>query len=155
MSECLLYGAGELRVDNKEIPWEELISSDSLLAELAVSFRRRGWPSRTPQEIRQELLRMRAKYDKKVVLGKFMNEGERLYFSKHPSTWVTESEDEDDIFMPIGALSAKIKSAASSKSKGAASSKGKSAASSKGKSAASSKGKSGASMEPGGCIDGR
>ena len=64
-----------------------------------------------------------------------------MYFSKHPSIWLNESEDEDDIFMPSGALSAKIKSEASSKGKAASSSKGKGEASSKGKSGASSKGK--------------
>ena len=140
-----------MTVDNKEVPWEELISSDSLLAEDGASFRRRGWPSRSPQEIRQELLRIRARYDKRVVLGKFMNEGERLYFSKHPSLWLNESEDEDDIFMPSGALSSTGKSDASAKGKSVApSSRSKTASSSRSKSAASSKSKT----DAGGCVDG-
>ena len=62
----------------------------------------------------------------------------------NPYSWVEESEDEDDIFMPP-----------SSKGKGAASSKSKGAASSKGKGAASSKGKGAASTDAGGCVDGR
>ena len=53
----------------------------------------------------------------------------------HPWSWVDESEDEDDIFMPT--ITAKR------------------AATSKGKGAASSKGTSGPSTEAAGCVDGR
>src|SRR5664279_4435566 len=141
MSERLLWCAGELRVDNKEVQWEELISSDTLLTEVGASLRRHGWPNRYPQECRQELLRLRASWEKRVEGGKFRNESGRRWFAKNPTLWMYESEDDDDVFMPIGALSSKGKTAASSKGKGAASSKGKGAVSSKGNGAESSKDK--------------
>ena len=53
---------------------------------------------------------------------KFIN-----WLENHPWSWVEESEDDDDIFMP--SITAKR--------------------------AASSKGKSGPSTEAGGCVDGR
>ena len=45
MSECLLRLAADFRVDNILVPWEELISSDTLLNELAHALSRCGWPS--------------------------------------------------------------------------------------------------------------
>ena len=53
MSERLLLCAVELRIDGKEVPWEELISSDSLLTEVGAALRRHSWPHRYPQEIRK------------------------------------------------------------------------------------------------------
>ena len=152
MSERLLLCAVELRVDGKEVPWEELISSDSLLTEVGAALRRHSWPNRYPQEIRKELLRLLDRYDKKVVSGKFRNEADRMWFAKNPRTWIDESEDEDDIFMPSGALSSKGKSDASAKGKSVApSSRSKTASSSRSKSVASSKSKT----DVGGCVDGR
>ena len=56
-SERLVKCAAEFRVDNKLVSWEELISSDSFLAEIdAILWRKNYWAHRTPQEIRQELL---------------------------------------------------------------------------------------------------
>ena len=143
----LLKCAAEFRVDNKLVPWEELISSDSFLTEIDATLVRRSslltyyWVNRTQQKIRQELLRLHERWKK-------MEESTRDkklldWLGDHPSSWVEESEDDDDIFMP------------SITAKKASVSKGKRAASSKGKGAASSKGKSGPSTEAGGCVDGR
>ena len=58
-SELLLECAAAFRVDNKLVPWEELISSDSLLTEIDATLVRRStrlkpyWAHRTPREIRQ------------------------------------------------------------------------------------------------------
>ena len=142
MAKRLLELAAEFKVDNKLVPWDELISYPPHLGELSASLTRKGWPSRTWKEVREELLRLHARWKKKVPT--FKTEDDMRWAVSHPWEWVEESEDEDDIFMPP-----------SSKGKGAASSKGKGAASSKGKGAASSKGKGAASMDAGGCVDGR
>ena len=84
------------------------------------------------------------RYDKKVVSGKFRNEADCMWFAKNPRTWIDESEDEDDIFMPSGALSSKGKSDASAKGKSVAPSSSRSKS-------ASSKSKT----DAGGCVDGR
>ena len=61
MSRCLLDLAADFRVDNKIVQWEKLISSDTLLNELAHALSRCGWPSRTFEEIREELLRLQGR----------------------------------------------------------------------------------------------
>ena len=131
MSLCLLRLAANFRVDNILVPWDELISSDMLLNELAHALSRSGWPSRTFEEVRKELLRLHGRWKKQqhqsVAFLKVAVENTYL--------WTQDSKDKDDIFMP------------STKAKSTASSKGKSSASSKGKSSSSSKGKSSASTE--------
>ena len=146
MSRTLLRLATDFRMDNRIVPWDELTGSDTIMNELAHQLRRSGWPERTYEEVRKELLRLHARW-KKVVEPE--SETFRRTAEKHPFLWTEESEDEDDIFMPPlpGSASSKGKSSASSKGKSTASSKGKSSASSKGKSSASSKGKSSASTE--------
>ena len=146
MSRTLLRLATDFRMDNRIVPWDELTGSDTIMNELAHQLRRSGWPERTYEEVRKELLRLDARW-KKVVEPK--SETFRRTTEKHPFLWTEESEDEDDIFMPPlpGSASSKGKSSASSKGKSTASSKGKSSSSSKGKSSASSKGKSSASTE--------
>ena len=73
-SELLLKCAAEFRVDNKLVPWKELISSDSLLTEIDSILVSRSsrltpyWAHRTPQEIRQEFLRLHERW-KKVEEG--------------------------------------------------------------------------------------
>ena len=133
-SERLLKCAAEISVDNKLVPWEELISSDSILTEIdAILWKKHYWPHRTPQEIRQELLRLHERWKKvkqRSRSEKFIN-----WLADNPSSWAEESEDDDDIFMP--SITAKR------------------AAASKGKRAASLKGKSSPSTEAGGCMDGR
>ena len=132
-------------MDNREVEWEELVSSNALLTKLSAAFRQiSGCPNRYPEEYRKELLRLRARYDKRVVNGNFSNKPSRRSFARDPSTWCVESEDDADDFMPP-----------SSKGKGDASSKGKGAASPKGKGAASSQGKGAASADAEGCVDGR
>ena len=135
MSLALLKCATKVRRDNDIVPFEELLSSDTLLTEVGWGVCRKGWPWRTPDELRQELIRMHARWKKQ----KFWNEAQRESAAKSPFTWIEESEDEDDLFMP----SIKAKRASSSKGKGAASkeddddfipsSKAKRAASSTGK----------------------
>ena len=98
--------------------------------ELAHQLRRSGWPERTYEEVRKELLRIHERW-KKVVVPK--SETFRRISANNPSLWIEESEDEDDIFM------APLPGSASSKGKSSASSNGKSSTSSKGKSSASTK----------------
>jgi hypothetical protein len=140
MSRTLLSLVTDFRMDNRIVPWDELTGSDTIMNELAHQLRRSGWPERTYEEVRKELLRLHERW-KKVVVPK--SETFRRIAANNPSLWTEESEDEDDLFMP----STKGKSTASSKGKSTAPSKGKSTASSKGKSTASSKGKSAASTE--------
>ena len=130
MSSTLLRLAIDFRMDNRIVPWDELTGSDTIMNELAHKLRMSGWPERTYEEVRKELLRLRARW-KNVVEPK--SETFRRTAENHPFLWTEESEDEDDIFMPP--------------LPGAASSKGKSSASSKGKSSVSSKGKNSASTE--------
>ena len=146
MSSTLLSLATDFRMDSRIVPWDELTSSDTIMNELAHQLRRSGWPERTYEEVRQELLRLHERW-KKVVEPK--SETFRRTAEKHPFLWTEESEDEDDIFMPPlpGSASSKGKSSASSKGKSYASSKGKSSASTKGKSFAPTKGKKTASSK--------
>ena len=127
MSECLLRLASNFKIDNRIVSWDELISSDTLLNEVAHALARKGWPARTYEEIRKELLRLNERWKKK---GQHVRGGGGV---KHPFLWIDDSEDEDDIFMPS------TKSASSTKAKSASSTKAKSSASSKGESSASSK----------------
>ena len=115
MFECLLRLAADFRVDNRLVLWEEFISSDTLLNELAHALSRSGWPSRTFEEIRKELLRLHRRY---LKCGRYLNFG-----AKHTYLWSADSEDEDDIFMPPlpGSTSSKGKSSSSSKGKSSAS----------------------------------
>ena len=146
MSSTLLSLATDFRMDNRIVPWDELTGSDTIMNELAHQLRRSGWPERTYEEVRQELLRLHERW-KKVVEPK--SETFRRTAAKNTFLWTEESEDDDDIFMPPlpGSASSKGKSSASSKGKTSASSKGKSSASSKGKSSASTEGKRTASSK--------
>ena len=146
MSRTLLCLVTDFRMDNRIVPWDELTGRDTIMNELAHQLRRSGWPERTYEEVRKELLRLHQRW-KKVVVPK--SETFRRILANNPSLWIEESEDEDDIFMPPlpGSTSSKGKSSASSKGKSSASSKGKSSASTKGKSSASTKGKRTASSK--------
>ena len=137
MTRILLRLATDFRMDNRIVPWDELTGSDTIMNELAHQLRRSGWPERTYEEVRKELLRLHDRW-KKVVVPK--SETFRRIAANNPCLWTEESEDEDDIFMPP------LPGSASSKGK-SSSSKGKVSASSKGKSSSSSKGKSSASIE--------
>ena len=94
MSECLLRLASNFKIDNRIVSWDELISSDTLLNEVAHALARKGWPARTYEEIRKELLRLNERWKKK---GQHIRGGGGV---KHPFLWIDDSEDEDDIFMP-------------------------------------------------------
>ena len=74
------------------------MSSPTLLTELghALSSQPPGWPLRTGEEIRQELLRLHARWKKQT----FRSESHRRYKEQHPLVWLDESEDDDDVFMP-------------------------------------------------------
>jgi len=123
MSKALLSLAANFRIDNRRVPWDELLGSDIFMNELAHQLSRSGWPARTFEEIRKELLRLHGRWEK--VQQK--SEGYQRAAVRNIWLWSQDSEDEDDLFMP----STKAKRPASSKSKTTASSKGKSAASTK------------------------
>ena len=128
MSRTLLRLATDFRMDNRIVPWDELTGSDTIMNELAHQLRRSGWPERTYEEVRQELLRLHERW-KKVVEPK--SETFRRTAAKNPFLWTDESEDEDDIFMPplLCSTSSKGKSYAWSKGKSSALTEGKRAAS--------------------------
>ena len=132
MSEKLLRLASDFKVDNRVVPWDELISSDTLLTELGHALRRCGWPLRTHAEIRQELLRIHERWKQQQHKSESYLRGAR----KFPYLWIEEEDDYDDIFMP----SITGKSSSSTKGKSTSSSKGKSTSSSRKKSTSSSKG---------------
>jgi len=148
MSALLLQFTVDFKVDNKKIPFEDIVSHPPYLRELSAKLVRHGWPRRDSKEIEKELVRLYARWQRKKLT--YRSEADMLSAFRKPILWVEESEDEDDIFMPTEA-SKKAAAAAASKGKGAASSKGKGAASSKDKGVASSKGK----CDAGGCVDGR
>ena len=81
MSRTLLRLATDFRMDNRIVPWDELIGSDTIRNELAHKVRRSGWPERTYEEARKELLRLHARW-KKVVEPK--SETFRRTTAKHP-----------------------------------------------------------------------
>ena len=141
MSALLLKFTAEFKVDNKEIPFEDIVSHPPYLRELSAKLVRHGWPCRNWKEIEKELLRLHSRWQKKKVT--YRSEADMLDALRKPILWVEESEDEDDIFMPTEASKKAAAAAAASKGKGAASSKDKGEASSKGKS------------DAGGCVDGR
>ena len=167
MSALLLRLTAEFKVDNKEVPFEDIVTYPPHLRELSAKLSRLGWLVMTWSEIQKELVRLHARWQKKKLT--YTRETDLEDAMRYPVLWVEESEDEDDIFMPseaskkaaaaAAAASSKVKGAASSMHKGEASSKGKGAASSKDKGATSSKGKSVASSkgksDAGGCVDGR
>ena len=122
MSDRLLRLAANFKMDDRAVPWEELISSDTIMNELAHSLARSGWPPRTFEEIRKELLRLHGRWQK-VKLHK--SESYIRLARKNSALWLADSEDEDDLFMP----STKVKTTASSKAKSSTSTKGKRSAS--------------------------
>ena len=113
MSQRLLWLAGDFKIDKRIISWDELLSSDILLNELGHALTRCGWPSRTFEGIRKELLRLHRRWKKQ----QHKSESYLKYAAKHTFLWSADSDDEDDIFMP----STKAKTTASSKCKSAAS----------------------------------
>ena len=112
MSSTLLSLVTDFRMDNRIVPWDELICSDTIMNELAHQLRRSGWPERTYEEVRKELLRLHARWKKVVELK---SETFRRTAAKNPYLWTDDSEDEDDIFMQLlpGSASSKGKSSAS------------------------------------------
>ena len=67
MSSTLLSLATDFRMDNRIVPWDELTGSDTIMNELAHQLCRSGWPERTYEEVRQELLRLHERWKKVVV----------------------------------------------------------------------------------------
>ena len=66
-SELLLQFAAELKVDNKLVSWDDLISYPPHLGELSAALYRQGCPSRTWMEVREELLMLHARWKKKEI----------------------------------------------------------------------------------------
>ena len=120
MSHDLLRLASNFKIDNRIVLWDELISSDTLLNELGHQVTRLGWPSKTYEEIRKELLRLHERWKKR----QHKSPSYLKIAAENTYLWTAESEDEDDIFMP----STKTKTTSSSKGKDktTSSSKGKS-----------------------------
>ena len=67
MSKCLLDSTTDFRVDNILVPCEKLISTDTLLNELDHALSRCGWPSRTIEVIREEILSMQGRWMKQQL----------------------------------------------------------------------------------------
>src|SRR3989337_275978 len=109
MSQCLLRLASNFEIDNTIVQWDELISSDTILNELAHALSKCGWPARTYEEIWKELLRLHVRWKKQQHKSATFLRTAR----EHTYLWTEESEDEDGIFMP----SSKAKTPASSKGK--------------------------------------
>ena len=130
MSQCVLRLAANFEVDNRIVPWDELINSDTLLRELGQAFTRSGWPSRTVKEIRKELLRLHERWKKQ----QHKSPSYLRIAAENTCLWTDESDDEDVIFMP--SKKAKTTSSSKDKAKTTSSSKGKenTTSSSKGKS---------------------
>lgn len=143
MSKQLLWLTGNFTVDNRTVPFEELLSSDTLLTELAHQLsRRHGWPLRTHEEVRQELRRLHARWIHCRPRWKTECQVRDAIRCPH---WIEESEDDDDVFMPsVTAMreAARKEAAKKEAAKKEAARKGKAPSSSKDKKASSSKGKS-------------
>jgi hypothetical protein len=69
----------------------------TLLVEVGKLFSRHaGMPGRTLVEIRQELLRLQARFEKK----KPKDEKKQEDFLRHPFTWASSTEDDEEVFTP-------------------------------------------------------
>ena len=114
---------------------DELIESESHLALLGAKLCSVGYPYRTPNQIRRELLTIRVRFDANVDKGKFKTQVDLDSYAES-YRWVDESNDSDDFMSSSKAL----KSEGASKGKGKkveSSSKKKSVSLSKDKGAAS------------------
>ena len=105
------------------------------MRELGQAFTRSGWPSRTIEEIRKELLRLHERWKKQ----QHKSLSYLRIAAENTCLWTDESDDEDDIFMP--SKKAKTTSSSKYKAKTTSLSKGKE------KTTSSSKGKSSRSKE--------
>ena len=81
MSRTLLSLVTDFRMDNRMVPWDELTGSDTIMNELAHQLCRSGWPKRTYEEVRKELVRLYGRW-KKVVEPKCVTF--RRTATKHP-----------------------------------------------------------------------
>ena len=88
MSRTLLRLATDFRMDNTIVPWDELTGSDTIMNELAHQLRRSGWPERTYEEVRKELLRLHERW-KKVVEPK--SDTFRRIAENNPFLWTKEA----------------------------------------------------------------
>lgn len=114
MAEELLFCAGDFWVNNRLVPYEELISSDTLLGHLGTALQKRKWPLRTPQELRQELERLRVRWEE------FSRKGlARPIHNLSPSLWMDFSDYEDNDFVsPPPRVSKRAQGASSSSNRG-------------------------------------
>ena len=53
MSRTLLRLAANFKIDNRIVPWDELLGSDIFMNELAHQLSSSGWPARTFEEVRK------------------------------------------------------------------------------------------------------
>ena len=142
MSIGLFFIARTVEIGDKPADWDTLVSNHDALVILGKSLHRRGWKLKTPNQVRAELLRIKARWDKLT----FKSEARMMERANAPWSWIEDSEDEDDIFMPppVGSKARaewdkrqEKKKSQAKKSKCEGSSKGKGEASSKGKGKAS------------------
>ena len=138
-----------LKVDGREIPLEEIVGSERHLALLGARLCRDGFPYRTTEQIRAEILRLADKFDRHVTNEPIHRTQDIRERYGRSFLWVYSSDDDDD-FMPsskergVEALRKGKEKKAETSSKGA----GK-------KPESSSKGKGAKSADGAGCIDGR
>ena len=170
MTSALLKSACKVMQETPIATYDEFLQYDNLLRKVGREFEKykygdppRGMPPRSPREIRCEIMRLYARFQK--YTDSVYDDEERKRIFNNPLEWAEEIEDDDDDFMPPSnkgrrSVSSRGKGAASTKVKGAASSMhdddddfmcssnmGKSSSSSKGKGGASSKGKGAASSK--------
>jgi hypothetical protein len=125
----------------------EVVTNVSLLIEVGRLFSRHaGMPGRTPVELRREILRLQARFEKK----KPKDEKRQEEFARYPFMWASSTEEDKEVFTPRSLARSnaffKGKSAASASVDSddnfmPPSKKGKPTSSSKGKASSSSKGK--------------
>ena len=138
-----------LKVDGREIPLEEIVGSERHLALLGARLCRDGFPYRTPEQIRAEVLRLADKFDRHVTNAPIHRTQDIRERYGRSFLWVYSSDDDDD-FMP-SSKEKRAEAVRKGKEKKAETSR-KSAGK---KPESSSKGKGAKSADGAGCIDGR
>ena len=160
-SEHLARYAINLQVDGRLVSCEEIVQSESHLALLGSKLCRAGFSYRTPLQIRAELLRIQAKFERNVTnspVHRTDDDRGSYILSCH---WLVDSDDDDDDFMS-SSKEWRVEAVRKGKEKKAEvsrkgiSKKAEASSMGKGKKAeSSSKRKGGNTVDGVGCIDGR
>jgi hypothetical protein len=97
MAAPLISSATSVMSANNIENVEDLVTNVNLLVEVGKLFSKHaGMPGRTPVELRQELLRLQARFEKK----KPKDEKEQEEFLRYPYTWASSTEDDEEVFTP-------------------------------------------------------